>query len=211
MPATEQELSWARAIKTAALKKGVEPVSDLLYLQMAIISKDKVKKGVNRLAKLEKFRKKHNISGDAVKDDAMGLMKMWYDSFPGVLGSFGRNAEGQAVQVVHVKVSCTDDGIPQAASSKLTCNAKNYFPNKVSDDFWVKMPRATYYMLNAMNADVDAIRAGYVSVSDCGDMGWANFSLKAQQMQSEIFNDAYPIRIGLMHLLDPPIMVREYM
>lgn len=70
------------------------------------------------------------------------------------------------------------------------------------------MPRATYYMLNLMNADVDAIRAGYVSVSDCGDMGWSNFSLKAQQMQSDIFNDAYPVRIGSVHLLDPPIMVR---
>lgn len=59
-------------------------------------------------------------------------------------------------------------------------------------------------MFNVLNADVESMRKGMQFVSDCG---WKNFSLKAQKKNAEIFQDAYPIRINKMVLLDTPFVM----
>lgn len=155
MPPTEEELGWARAIKCAALAKELEPVSDMLYLQMAVVSKAKVKKAVKRLEKLQEFRRKYNII-DAETDDAVALLRGSYALFPGFLGAIGRDSEGRAVLVSHVS---------------------KYLPAKLEPDEWRTMLVAGYYMFNAFNADVEEVRKGVVFVTDCRGMGWKNFSL----------------------------------
>lgn len=185
MNATEQEVTWARNIKNAALAKGLEPVSDFMYLQMAIISKEKTKKAVARLEKMDQFRKRYNLS-DGVPENAMEYLGVMFQRFPEMLGAMGRDEQGRAVIVVHVS---------------------KYTPGDLTENDWTPLQAANLCFLHAINSDINAIRSGYVSVSDCGGMGWRNFSLLAQKKNSELFADCYPIRISHVHLLNTPSIV----
>ena len=62
---TTQEVKWALRLKEKALSdEQIKPVSDFEYLEHAIIAKDNVEKGLNRLCKLQAFREEHGLQGD---------------------------------------------------------------------------------------------------------------------------------------------------
>ena len=59
---TAQEVKWALRLKEKALSdEQINPVSDFEYLEHAIIAKDNVEKGLNRLRKLQAFREEHGL------------------------------------------------------------------------------------------------------------------------------------------------------
>jgi len=183
--ATAEEIGRAKGIKEAALEAGLDPISDFEYLQHAIVAKDKVSKAVKRLEKLQKFREQYNVT-DAEKDDALNILRGSYALFPGMLGAIGKDEDGVGVQLSVVR---------------------NYLPNSLKSEDWRTVLVAGYYMFNALNSDIESMRKGMVFISDCGGMGWKNFSLKAQKKNAEIFQDAYAIRINKMVLLDAPFVM----
>ena len=167
MSATQLELEHARRIKAAAQAKGLKPVPDFVYLQHAIVAKDKEQKAVKRLEKMQKFRDEYGAT-NAQEDDAMSLLRESYELFPGFLGSIGRDIDGRGVQVSVVQ---------------------HYTPSKLTTEQWRVMLLAGVYMFDAMNCDVDAMRKGMIFVSDCSNMGWRNFSLTAQKKNAAVFQD----------------------
>lgn len=167
MSATPEELNRARSIKAAAAAKGLEPVPDFVYLQHAIIAKDKVKKAVKRLEKLQKFRVEYGVTAED-NNNAISILRASYKLFPGFLGSIGRNDDGCGVQVSIVE---------------------HYTPSTLKEEDWRVMLLAGVYMFDAMNCDIESMRKGVTFVSDCSNMGWKNFSLTGQKKTAAIFQD----------------------
>ncbi len=176
--ATPAELEQARKIKAAALAKGLKPVPDLVYLQHAIVAKDKVPKAVKRLEKMQKFREEYSAT-DAENDNALALLRESYKLFPGFLGCIGRNTDGRGVQISIVQ---------------------HYTPSGLTEAQWRVMLLAGVYMFDAINCDVESMRKGMIFISDCSNMGWRNFSLTAQRKQAAVFQDgAYRFHFSCSH------------
>ena len=61
--------------------------------------------------------------------------------------------------------------------------------------------RVIFYVLNACNANVAAIRGGLFLVAEARSIGWHNFSLNAEIRTSELVMDAYPTRLFRIDVL----------
>lgn len=187
MPATEEELTWARTIKSAAAEKGVSGVTDFEYLQHGIVSKGNVEKSLKRIERLATFRKQYALKGYS-EDNPRQLMESLNALCPGFFPGLGRDGEGHAV---------------------LTSIYRDFDPSKLSSEKdWRDLMGAFYYLLNAMCADADGIRAGVIFVCDCKGLGWNNFSLEAEKRAAALYQDAYAVRFKHMFMLDAPLIVR---
>ena len=61
-----------------------------------------------------------------------------------------------------------------------------------------------------MHADLDAIRKGIVFMADCEGMGWKNFSFEAEKRAAQFYQDAYPVRMKSIVMLDAPRIVSVF-
>ena len=86
MDPTAHEVSWALAIRDAARKDpdiDAQRVTDLEFLQHAIVAKDKVDKAIRRIKRVQLFKTRHGIKLDGSYEDGMRDLKKYLDMFPG--------------------------------------------------------------------------------------------------------------------------------
>lgn len=187
MSATAEELQWAREIKTAATaEEGLEARSDFEYLHHAIVAKGNVKKALKRIERLQAFREQYDLKGFE-EDEPGKLLRACNDMFPAFLGAIGVDDGGRAVQF---------------------CEYKNFDPKALKGEKeWRDMMGSFYYMFQAMNAYPDAIRKGIVFACLCKGMGWKNFSLEVEKRAAEFYQDAYPVRMKHIYLIEAPMIV----
>jgi CRAL/TRIO domain len=184
MDITEEERGWALAIQEALLKQDEElgkRITDFEYLHHALIAKDKVDKALTRIHRLETFRREHGISTQVTAEDAMQVIRKFEASSPGMILSFGK----------------------QETTYLSTWNYSQFYPSKYNQDpeEWKNCFAAFYYLFDAMQPDVAAIRSGIVMVCEVEGLGWKNFSLEMEKHAAHLYQDAYPIRIQNMTML----------
>lgn len=191
MDITEEERDWALAIKEALTKEDTElaeKISDLEYVEHAIIAKDKVAKALKRMKRLEVFRKEHGISSEATAEDAVQIIQKFEASCPGMLSSYGKLEGGEYLT---------------------TFNYENFLPaNFTQPEDWKNCFAAFYYLFDAMQPDLEAVRAGIVIVCEAEGLGWKNFSLEMEKHAAHLYQDAYPIRIQKMIMLHSPTVFK---
>lgn len=187
MPISAEEQQWAQKIKDEVAElNDIAVISDFEYLHHAIVSKGNVKKALKRMKGLEAFRKQYELN-IIKEDEPMKLLKDCNDMFPGFIGSIGVDNKGRAVQY---------------------CDLKSFDPKLLkTENEWRIMMGAFYYLFQAMNADVDAIRSGIIFACNCKGIGWKNFSFEAEKRAADFYQDAYPIRMKHIYMINPPLIV----
>lgn len=90
--ATEQEIAWARTIKQAAQEEQdlrTHGLSDLEYLQHAIVSKGNVNKALRRLANMQTFKDRYDIQQDGSYEQGIRDIQALLLAYPGFLKALG--------------------------------------------------------------------------------------------------------------------------
>uniref|UniRef100_A0A7S3L7D9 Uncharacterized protein n=1 Tax=Amphora coffeiformis TaxID=265554 RepID=A0A7S3L7D9_9STRA len=88
MQAMELELKWAAAIKEAATIDA-DAVSDLEYLQHAIVAKEKVPKALKRIKRMEHFKQQYGIQKDGCVEDAIRDLNAFDEAHPNFILALG--------------------------------------------------------------------------------------------------------------------------
>lgn len=196
MDITEEERGWALAIKEALTKEDPElaaKLSDFEYAHHALIAKEKVPKALTRIKRLDKFRQDHGISTEVTAEDAMQIIQKFESSSPGMFLSFGKNSGNERPEGTYLSTWHYGSFLP-----------KNY----TQPEDWKNCFAAFYYLFDAMQPDLAAVRAGIVMLCDCEGMGWKNFSLEMEKHAAHLYQDAYPVRIQTMLMWNTPKVFR---
>lgn len=188
MAPTPEEMQWANAIKKAALEAGLKRLSDFEYMQHAIVAKDKVDKALKRIRGMEKFREQYKVEGEGSVEEALRLFKEFNTRLPNFMLGLGMDHKGQGIQFAEYKT---------------------FHPKMLkTEDDWRLIMVLFFYLFNATQADLSAVRNGMRFAADCKGMGWKNFSLEIEKRFADFYQDAYPIRMKESAMLDAPVIVR---
>ena len=182
---TEEERGWAMMIKKTLMEADegfAKQISDLEYAQNAIVAKEKVSLGIKRIRRLKAFREEYGIPNNVSLQEAKDILRKFDDLCPGFFLGFGTTEKGQKVA---------------------TCDYKAFLPAKFqTQEDWRVLFVGLYFWLEATQSDLVAIRQGMVWICDCKGLGWKNFSLEAEKKAAHLYQDAYPVRIRDMTLLN---------
>lgn len=188
---SEEERGWAIAIKEALTKEDADlatSISDFGYAHHAIIAKDKVSKALKRIRRLDTFRKEHGIPIATTSEEAMEKIQSFEAGSPGMFLAFGQDDEGHYVS---------------------TWNYSAFLPaNYQKPEDWKNCFAAFYYLFDAMQPDIAAVRSGIIMLADAEHLGWKNFSLEMEKHAAHLYQDAYPIRIKHMIMLHSPLIFK---
>ena len=195
---TEQELKWAARIKEAALAMSPErldadKISDLEYLQHAIIAKDQIDKAMKRLQRLQKVKEEYGIQNDGSYQEGMRDWKAFQVAFPGVSLSLASSPYDGT------HVHCLD------FARYLARNLKTQESHAV-------VMRWTFYFLQACNCNIPAMRAGVAFLADTQDGAWsfANYSRSMEERTTHLLENSYPIRLQNIIMLRVNWLVRVF-
>jgi hypothetical protein len=194
MTLTDQEIDWAMDLKAAMVKadaKFAETITDFEYAQHAIVAKEKISKGLRRIRRLQEFKQKYGIlklnEATMTADQFREIFKRLEAKAPGLFTSFGREEREGEAQGRHV-----------AAMDYTTFLPVNFVTEIDDEDLFV----AFYFYLEATQPDILAVRQGVAFILQCKGIGWKNFSRDMEQKASSLYNDAYPVRITEMSVLN---------
>jgi hypothetical protein len=190
MELTDEETSWAWAIKEALEQDDSElaaTITDFEIAQHALIAKSKVQKGLKRIHRLEKFRKEHGIppTREMEGQDAVKMIQRFEAICPGMMLTFNK----EVTQDFYVSTYQYSAFLPEAI--------------KTPED-WKTTFAAFYYILDAHHPNIQAMRGGMAMIMEVKGMGWKNFSLEMEKHAAKLYQDAYPVRIKAMVMLNAP-------
>lgn len=219
---TAQERRWAIDIKNAVaadselrLYGGTYPVmSDLDFLQHAIVAKGDVPAALQRIRKLQSFQTQNGIQSSAVgsttctedndDDDESFNTESSPSSASSASSSPLEKAERdlKAFLAVHGglyrSLSELDDGTHVLTVEYSRLKARSFR----SDESWAIRRRGLFHVLQATQPHVRAMRAGMVSLCNMkGVTVRKNFSFAAQRQFNLYISKTYPVRIQQIALL----------
>ena len=192
MDLTDEERGWALSIKKAMMDADpafAQSISDFEYAQHAIVAKEKISKALRRIRRLRDFKQEHGISRENETLEAgLELIQRFEQLAPGFFMAFGQDEKGGSITTWHYS---------------------SFFPKnfeKAQD--WRNCFAAFYYLMEAMQPDIAAVRQGVVFLADCKGIGWRNFSLEMEKHAAKLYQDAYPVRIKQMDMVNSPVLMK---
>ena len=223
MDLTEEERGWALAIKDALTKENAAlaaSLTDFEYAQHALIAKNSVPKALKRMERLETFRKEHNVAlpRETTADAAMETIQKFETLSPEFLVAFGKQeatATEKGSTTTDANNNETENTTTENDDDKKTSNNQAHYvttwdyatflpANYKAKEDWKTCFAAFYYMLDAMQPDMDSIRAGIIILCEAQGIGWKNFSLEMEKHGAHLYQNAYPIRFHKMIMLHAP-------
>lgn len=191
MQATEQELKWASVIKEAS-QNDPEIHSDFLcdleYLQHAIVAKEKVDDALERIRRLQKFKRKFGIKMDGSFEEGMRALKTFQATHPGYIKGLGSLPDGSHIVSLDMP--------------------KMFLRDIHSEESLAVYMRGMFYLTQAGNCNIAAMRQGSVSLVNTKGNTWRNYSLRIEAANSDLYARAYPVRIKLIVLMNLNLFVR---
>lgn len=193
MDPTPQETTWALAVKRAAQR---DPkvrhldMTDLEFLQHAIVAKGQPKKALKRIKRLQKFKERYGILCDGSWEQAQRAFTTSCHSFPYCYLGLGVAPNGASV--VSIDVS--------AYHRKLL----------TSEEAFRVLMRAHFYMFQATQPDLAAMRAGVQCLCDFQHVGLENFSMEAERRAAELYANSYPMRVKGITMAGTMLFVRFF-
>lgn len=183
---TEEELAWAAQLKQAAaandcnIQIDTDEVSDWEYLQHAIVAKSNTRKALQRLQHLQAFKSRYGILGDGSVEEAARDLRTFLQTHPGLYLSLATAANGD-------QIFCSEYRHFQASRMK-------------TEEAYAVYMRAAFYVLQASQANLTALRSGLVLFMDIeGSLRYRSFTTEARAR--ELYGTAYPIRLKRVVLL----------
>lgn len=188
---TEEEKGWAMIIKNAIVEADPEfakTISDLEYVQHAIVAKDKLSKALTRIRRLKAFKTEYGIDDDRPLEEIQAILLRFEELASGFFLGFGREANGRYV---------------------VTMDYKCFEPAKFeSPEDWKVLFAGFYYMMEASQPDISSIREGTAMICESKGIAWKNFSLEIEKRGAALYQDAYPVRIKEISILNAPAIMR---
>jgi len=166
----------------------LEPLTDFDYVHFAIFCEGNVKKALERIELLQKFRKKHGLRVDTTYEEMHDLFEGFRTYNQGALAGFGMDQKGRAFQIGDYSKFC-----PYNIKTKQN---------------WQEFAGSLFLAYHAMQCDFEAMRNGAVFFLDCSVLRWENFSLEVQRRGSSLYQDSYPISLKHIVVLNPPGVFR---
>lgn len=206
MEATEEELKWAARIKEAAEADediDATALSDLEFLQHALVAKDKVPKALTRIKHMQKFKQMYGIQRNGSYQDAMRDLKAFNEAHPNFILAIGGLDEAAAPagskqeQYAHTHV--------------LSCDYAQFLAKKMhSEEAFKVFLRGLFYCMQACQPNIAAMRAGFCFLANAANIGWRNFSVQAEERCAALYADAYPIRVKQMAMMNASPILRVF-
>lgn len=176
--ATTQEVQWALRIKTAAIADpdvNADKICDLEFLQHALIAKHAVPTALQRIKRMQSFKKHHGIQLDGSMEQATRDIQAFFAAHPGLYLSLGTLPDGS-------NVMCSDYG--------------QFFARRLdTPEAYAIRLRGLFYFMQATQPNILAMRQGVASLSDMKRVSWRNFNLHFLRQFAQILSHAYPMRI----------------
>lgn len=153
MDMNEEELQWARAVKSAieASNELDNLSSDYLYAQYAIVERGNVPAALDRAARMQAFREEYGVLDTLA--DARRHLEALVDSMPGLFLSFSFNQCDSNYAVV-LDVTKFDMSAIQTHERVSSCI------------------KGWYYLLQALTPDLEAVRQGATFLCECEGYQW---------------------------------------
>jgi hypothetical protein len=188
---TEEEKGWAMTIKNAIVEADAEfakTITDLEYVQHAIVAKDKLSRALKRIRRLKEFKREYGIDDHRTMEEIQAILLRFEELASGFFLGFGREESGRYV---------------------VTVDYKCFEPQKFeSPEDWKVLFAGFYYMLEATQPDITSVRAGMTMICESKGIAWKNFSMEIEKRGAALYQDAYPVRIKEMSILNAPAIMR---
>jgi hypothetical protein len=177
---TEEEALWADALKTAirASKEDFGRITDWDLAVHVIVAKNNTNQALHRLRRLHQFKLRYHISDHATIYEAMTILRNFHLTHTGFLQAFGKDAAGRHVVTFSF------------SQFQKTCDETRFV--------------ALYYLLHALQPDLDSVRKGTVWIGDFTGVSRDNFSLPVVHGARGLCRDSYPIKIKDVPCLNTP-------
>jgi CRAL/TRIO domain len=180
---TAAEVAAARRLRGLARHEGFA-LSDFELLQFSIVAKGDTANALRRIRRLAALRAKHRV--DDLEAEA--VLSYIARNVAGFVQSIGRDAAGRGHLIV--LYSAFD---PSAL---------------VTPEDWRLHVAASLAVLDAVAGDsLETVRAGVVIVADCYGSGWRNFSQATQASFINLYQNAYPVLISGLAIVDAPRVI----
>lgn len=180
MDITDQEISWARAIKTAIEGDAeIDNLSDFMYVQLALIEKDNIEGALERAAQLQAFKEEYGIL-DTKSDGLKHLRDFVVKLFPKYILSFSFDSESTGSYVLIYDHKGFDIKALDTEAKLVT---------------WLA---TTYYSAFSLCPDFESIRSGVVVMAECEGYNWTkNIDVKTYQRFWSEIGVALPVKFRL--------------
>ena len=179
MEPTEQELKWTAAIKEAAMEDdriNDGTLCDWEYLQHALVAKDKVDDAIRRIQKMQAFKQRYCIRLDGSVEEAARDFKAYELQHAGFMVTVAHREQDDSL------VFCFDYARMMARRMKT--------PESVA-----VMMRTFFYLLQACQHSVQAMRSGFSCLNKSQGIGWKNVTWQVEELQVDFLSRAYPVRV----------------
>jgi hypothetical protein len=178
---TDEERVWIIQLEDAIKSSGEAEIGKVTEFDIAlhaIVAKDKTAKAMHRLRRQKIFKETYNIRDDITVYEAIHIVHRFINAHPGFLLSFGKDTFCRWVVFFSLKSLAlradADDGETLAAF---------------------------YYIVQAMQPDLDAARFGTVWVGDLCEITRQQIPLTGARA---LFQDSYPIKVKDFPCLNAP-------
>ena len=180
---TDQERAWALAIKEAAEQAGLaDGLSDLEFVQHAIIAKDQVAKALQRIERLAAFKQHHGILQDGSVAQGVRDTRTFLQMQPGFSLSLAASAKNDT----HI----------------LCASYRHFLARKMkSDESFAVFMRGNFYILQATQCSLAAMRTGVIVLCDAHGVGFRNLSMGMEERSAALYSNSYPIGIQKMVMM----------
>ena len=199
MEVTNEEIQWAWAIKQAARADPSidhELISDLEYVQHAIMAKSATKTALSRLRKLQSFKARYGIVLDGSYEQGLRELKAFQQFFPDFYIGFGKVTEGGEENA-------------STGGNFLCYDFSAYKVRRlVSEESYAMALRSFFYVLQACNPDIVSMRVGLLGILDVRRVGRDNLSLEQEKRVAQLLSHSYPLRIKGVVVMGANILIR---
>ena len=195
MEVSEQERQWALAIKEAATADGeilVENLTDLEFVQHAIVAKSNVKKALLRIRRLQNFKERYGIVLDGSYEQGLRDLQAFHSYVPGFALGFG--------------CENTQDGSQVMSFDFAAYRQSNL---KTEEAFKLTM-RAFFYVLQVSSSNFTAMRAGVRLFGNCQHLSWQHFNAVNEKRASELYSNCYPMRVVEFAIMQANPLIRFF-
>jgi len=188
-----EEIAWTKELIAAydngkgdydSEERALYLFSKIEIVQTAIVSKGNLKKGIKRLKRYAKVKKKYALD----KYDVATCMNFADEKFPGIFHTCSPGS-----------------GSKLEGSTSIAMHYAEFVPSVIrTKEDWCLMVKFFVTLMDAATCTLEHMRKGVNFVSNCNGFGWKNFSLDMERKMADVYQDAYPMKIKSMIVVDLP-------
>ena len=189
---SEEEHAWAIALRDR-LQSSSEELSftptDFDIASYAIVCRGDVQRGMDRLLKLNDTIRKYDLQVDHDGSTARRTVKIQ----PGQLyAAASQDRLGRAILPLVARMGRPSDILALDPSGNLHA-------------------QGCFELVHCLGPDLDAVRAGIVSLYDGSSVGWSNMSLTTTSIEVDIFQKSGACKVKQIVLVDLPMVARIFL